>query len=232
MEKLTKEKTDLYDSVLVAFLLALIGGFLDAYTYVVRGGVFATMQTGNMILLVIKGMKYNWALTWNYVLPILSFAIGAVISELLRDLLTKRKMKISWQQILLAIEMCILIVVIFIPDGSGNILATCLISIVAALQMNGFNKMKGHTFFSTMCTGNLSSGSVFLYKGIRKKDVQYLIKSLRYLGVIIFFILGAFLGSLIFQYTKALSLLLPCGVLGICFTILFFDKREIEVFPS
>lgn len=126
-------------------LLALTGGFLDAYTYVLRGGVFATMQTGNMIMLVVKGIEFDWAYTWNYILPILSFALGVVFSEVLRDAMKKSPVK--WQRYLLLIEIIILTVVAFIPNGKLNILATCLISIVASLQMNGFNKMKGHTFF-------------------------------------------------------------------------------------
>ena len=39
------------DSFRVAALLAVVGGFLDAYTYILRGGVFANAQTGNIVLL-------------------------------------------------------------------------------------------------------------------------------------------------------------------------------------
>jgi len=36
------------DSILVALLLTLTGGFLDAYTFMLRGGTFANAQTGNI----------------------------------------------------------------------------------------------------------------------------------------------------------------------------------------
>lgn len=42
------------ESFPIGVLLALTGGFLDAYTYVSRGGVFANAQTGNMVLLGIR----------------------------------------------------------------------------------------------------------------------------------------------------------------------------------
>ena len=35
-------------------LLTVGGGFLDAYTYFTRGGVFSNAQTGNLVLLAIR----------------------------------------------------------------------------------------------------------------------------------------------------------------------------------
>ena len=39
------------DSLHLGLLLAMVGGYLDAYTFVGRGGVFANAQTGNIVLL-------------------------------------------------------------------------------------------------------------------------------------------------------------------------------------
>ena len=39
------------ESYLVGAVLAVAGGFLDAYTYICRGHVFANAQTGNIVLL-------------------------------------------------------------------------------------------------------------------------------------------------------------------------------------
>ena len=38
------------ESLAVGFLLALTGGLLDAYSYLNRGEVFATAETGNIVL--------------------------------------------------------------------------------------------------------------------------------------------------------------------------------------
>jgi len=229
MDEEKGNKTELSESLIFALLLALTGGFLDAYTYVLRGGVFATMQTGNMILLIIKGMEFDWIYTLNYVFPILFFAAGVVISEILKDIFVKTKIK--WQQVILLVEVSILAIVVFIPFGDSNIYATCLISVVAALQMNGFHKMRGHPFFSTMCTGNLNSCFIFLYQGIKTKDVTYIIKAVRYISIIIFFMLGALVGSLIFEYANEFSLFFPCGILFICFLTLFINRSQTEVLP-
>ena len=39
------------DTIILGTLLSLSGGFQDAYTYVLRGNVFANAQTGNVVLM-------------------------------------------------------------------------------------------------------------------------------------------------------------------------------------
>lgn len=41
-------------------LLALVGGGLDAYTFISRGGVFAGAQTGNVVLLGVAAAQRHW----------------------------------------------------------------------------------------------------------------------------------------------------------------------------
>ena len=43
-------KRQMSDTFLIAVLLAVVGGSLDAYSYVARGHVFANAQTGNIVL--------------------------------------------------------------------------------------------------------------------------------------------------------------------------------------
>ena len=45
------------ESFRLGAVLALTGGFLDAYTYLIRGGVFANAQTGNIVLLGVRLMR-------------------------------------------------------------------------------------------------------------------------------------------------------------------------------
>ena len=42
------------ESITVGLFLALSGGFMDAYSYINRGKVFANAETGNIILMTLK----------------------------------------------------------------------------------------------------------------------------------------------------------------------------------
>ena len=48
------KKIPVEESFFVGALLALSGGLVDVYTYLIRGGVFAFAQTGNLVLLGIR----------------------------------------------------------------------------------------------------------------------------------------------------------------------------------
>ena len=53
----------------VGVMLAIVGGYLDAYTYISRDHVFANAQTGNMVLLAInikEGLSLSHAYTVLY----------------------------------------------------------------------------------------------------------------------------------------------------------------------
>ena len=45
-----KIRGQMSESLVLGLLLAVSGGFFDAYTYLCRGGVFANAQTGNIVL--------------------------------------------------------------------------------------------------------------------------------------------------------------------------------------
>jgi hypothetical protein len=49
------------DTLPTGLLLAGAGGFLDAYTFVGRGGVFANAQTGNIVLLGVEAGERHLA---------------------------------------------------------------------------------------------------------------------------------------------------------------------------
>ena len=54
-------KLPAHETFRVAAVLALVGGFLDIYTYLLRGGVFANAQTGNIVLLAANLAETNWS---------------------------------------------------------------------------------------------------------------------------------------------------------------------------
>lgn len=60
----------------VGLLLALTGGLLDGYSYLNRGQVFATAETGNIVLMGINLAQGQLAQALHYLLPILAFALG------------------------------------------------------------------------------------------------------------------------------------------------------------
>ena len=56
-------------------LLALSGGFQDAYTYNTRDEVFSNAQTGNVVLMSQHFMTGDWKAGVRYLLPLIAFVL-------------------------------------------------------------------------------------------------------------------------------------------------------------
>jgi len=68
-------------SLRLAVLLTLAGGFLDAFTFVGHGGVFANAQTGNVVLLGVEAAAGRWSAAVRHVPALLAYVAGVATAE-------------------------------------------------------------------------------------------------------------------------------------------------------
>jgi uncharacterized membrane protein YoaK (UPF0700 family) len=180
------------DSLRLGILLAIVGGFLDAYTFICRGGVFANAQTGNIVLVGIDATQGKLVQASMALLPILAFIIGIIVTERIKDLEFSSSTYIAYsEQIILIIEIVVLFIVGFIPSTMPHAFATLPISFVSSVQIASFGKLVDSPYSTTMCTGNLRTASQAAYKAFVKKDVSSTLKTTRYAIIIFSFIIGA-----------------------------------------
>lgn len=184
------------DSFLVGALLAAAGGLLDAYTYLSRGGVFANAETGNMVLFGICLIQGQWRRAAGYLLPILAFALGVLAAEFIREH-HRSGPRYHWRHTVLLAEIAVLCAVAFLPRGEWDPAANTLVAFVCALQVETFRKVRGNPFATTMCTGNLRSGTEAIYHALTGGKRTSVEKGLCYYAVIACFIAGAALGVLL-----------------------------------
>lgn len=72
---LTSKKVS--ESIRLGSILMFSGGFLDAYSYLVRGQVFATAETGNIALMGISLARGDLAVAGRYLIPVAAYAAGS-----------------------------------------------------------------------------------------------------------------------------------------------------------
>ena len=76
-----KSTKQMSDSIRLGAILAVSGGFMDAYSYIQRDEVFANAQTGNIVLMSMNLMSGKFYTALHYFLPIAAFAAGVFASE-------------------------------------------------------------------------------------------------------------------------------------------------------
>lgn len=215
------------ESLLLCSILAVTGGFLDTYTYICRGKVFANAQTGNMVLLGLNIAEKNFKNAFYYLIPIVAFALGVLLSEQIKHhYKNNNDINIHWRQIIILIETIILLIVGFLPIGNFDMTANVAISFICSLQVESFRKVNGNAFATTMCTGNLRSATELFHKYILTKDKTIKNKSFQYINIILLFIFGAVIGVFITNVFQEKAVFFCCILLMIVFFIMFIKSKE------
>lgn len=223
---MTLHTNQMSDSFRLGILLASVGGFLDAYTYVARGQVFANAQTGNMVLMGLHLAEGNGQKAFSYLIPVLAFMAGVFLDEWIKQKFFKTKL--HWRQIVLLIEIAALLIVVFLPSGRGDLFANVLVSFICSLQVQSFRKVHGLPYATTMCTGNLRSGTEHLVRYIQTNDTAYMKNCLSYYGVIFFFIFGAGIGVPCTKRFGNHAVFICCALLIFAFFLLFIKEKELK----
>lgn len=222
MKTIGLPKGQMSESLLVAVVLALSGGFMDAYTYMCRGEVFANAQTGNMILFGISLAEGKLSTALSYLLPVMMFAAGIIIADVIR-----RKSSIfsgiHWRQLCVLIETVILFSAAFV-SLELNFLANGMVSFACGIQVESFRRVRNNSMATTMCIGNLRSAMHYLCDFGFDSDRESGKRALLYGGLIAVFVCGAVLGHVCVKLYAEYAIIASSIMLLIVF--LFMFKKE------
>ena len=124
--------------------------------------------------------------------------------------------RLHWRQGILLAEIVILFVVGFIPH-SLNMTATifcvlCLCDAGADIPEDGC-----YSYASTMCIGNLRSGTAAFSHYLQDKKTEQLKQAAYYFGIIFLFAIGAGLGGNLTEHFGIHMIWISCILLGLSF---------------
>lgn len=224
MESIHKKTISLSsNSIILGVLLAIVGGFLDAYTFISRDGVFANAQTGNMVLFAVKIANKEWEASFLHIPPILAFIAGVIVSEIVK-IERVRDVIYSYRRSILILECMILMIVGMLPPAVPNIVVTVCIAFVSSLQISTFNKIEKWAYNSTMTTGNLRTATQAAYAVFieKKREARQQFKD--FTTIIFSFLFGALAGTFSTTYIGNTSIWIAGGVLVIATILYHRDK--------
>lgn len=184
----TRERTALGLVVICA------GGLMDAYSYLTRGGVFATGQTGNVVLLAIRLAELDWLGVARYLAPIAAFVTGILVSKhVLSNVHAGDHFRM--QRWVIASEAVAFALIALLPESVPDLAVNLAISLCAAISFENFRTFGTKSAYaSVFCTGNLRSFAETFYDGFVGHDRHEMHRSLRYLALIASFTAGVVLG--------------------------------------
>jgi uncharacterized membrane protein YoaK (UPF0700 family) len=179
----------------VAVLLTLSGGFLDAFTYVGHGRVFANTMTGNVALLGVNVAAADWTQAVRHIPPLIAFVFAVFVVHVLRlDAVARSVHRPA--------VICLLLEIVFLVVVAGGLVhlpelwPISGISFVATLQTLSFTHIGNLTYTSVMTTGNLRRAAKKLLEGLIPRYNRDALHDALLLGMAGFsFFAGAVLGG-------------------------------------
>lgn len=217
-----------YATLAVAALLTLSGGFLDAFTWIGHGHVFANAMTGNVVLLGVFATAGNWPQAWRHLPPIIAFICGVLTARLIGRSSPRPLLRYPGLTSLL-VEIVFLFGAAWLPASVPDLPLVLGLSFVAALQNSSFPKVRDRAYNSVMTTGNLrqfADGLFLIFQpGQRREGLQ----QAGIFGLICFhFLLGAILGAACTPRLGNLALLVPALLLALVLLRIYAGLRRYQ----
>lgn len=212
-----------------ALSLTLTNGFIDAYTYFTRGGVFANVQTGNIILFAVDISEAKLAAAMAHVWSLLAFIVGIVLASHIKSGRAERVVSrpLLWT---MAIQAVALVTIGFVPLSVPNNLVTIPICFLAAVQIGLFRNIGDLAYFPVATTGNLMRFVEAGYDGFVEKSAHSRRAFYIYGAIIVSFASGAVIGAVVSRAWFAHAIWLPGGCLAlICILIVLGGRRPLTV---
>lgn len=153
----------------IFLLLMAAGGYLGAFTYTLRGGVFCNAQTANVVLLSMALGNGQWTRALYYLIPISAYMLGAVVSELLPNRIKKHHF-LRWDTLLVGIEAFVILLLGFLPDAWPFQITQIAVNFICSMQYNTFRQAEHIPMATTFCTNHIRQTGVFLTKWLRHRE--------------------------------------------------------------
>ncbi|BBZ28673.1 hypothetical protein MMAD_29680 [Mycolicibacterium madagascariense] len=210
-----------------ALLLTLTNGFMDAHTFLVRGGVFANVQTGNVIFFAIdvSGRQVHAALA--HVWPILAFMVGIALAAHIKSGRVDHVVAypLRWT---MTVQVAALVVIGFVPVTVAHTYVTVPIAFLAAVQMGLFRNIGDLAYLPVATTGNLMRFIESGYDGVVERSAQARRASGIYGALIVAFAGGALMGAFASRMWGAHAIWVAAGVLAATLVLFIVDERVLR----
>ncbi|MEB6209499.1 YoaK family protein [Staphylococcus pasteuri] len=211
LEKFIRE--NIYQSKEIAVLLTFVGGYIDAYTFLTRGGTLAAGQTGNIIFLASELSHSDLNGGMLKISSVISFMVGVMFVSLIHHQMATR----YWRLVSLVPITLSCIIVGFLPTSVSNLYILPPLAFGMAMLTTSFSKIEGEGYNNTFSTGNIKNGVIALSEYMLNRDKAPLRKAQLYIRIVLSFIIGAIVSAEVQLFLGTYAILVAATILIVIF---------------
>ncbi len=174
--------------------LMFAGGFLGAFTYSIRGGVFCNAQTGNFVLLAMALGRSNWGHALYLLVPISAYCAGAAISEALAGPI-KRLGYLRWETLLVLVEVVVVFLLGLLPEEAPHQITQVAVNFICSMQYATFQRAWGIPMATTFCTNHIRQVGSCIVRAVRNRGGDDVARLRAHLVMLATFVAGGALSA-------------------------------------
>ena len=211
----------------LALFLTFCAGYVDAYTFIVRGNTLVAGQTGNVVFLSVGIVQRNLADAEIKILTLLSFMLGVFLLTIYKE-----KLRIVKKPILSLVPLAILSLIIgFVPLSVDNMFIIPPLAFCMGLVTTAFGEVSGIAYNNAFMTGNIKRTMLAFGEYVRTKHRPFLREGIIFVSLLSSFVLGVVVSAYltIFYQEKTIlgiPLMMIIFYLGMFFTKLQEKSKE------
>ena len=187
----------------LALFLTFFAGYVDAYTFIVRGNTLVAGQTGNVVFLSVGLIQQNVSDASAKVMTLLFFMMGVFFLTLYKE-----KLRIVKKPILSLIPLAVLSLIIgFVPQSVDNIYLVPPLAFCMGLVTTAFGEVSGIAYNNAFMTGNIKRTMLAFGDYFRTKHTPFLREGLIFVSLLSSFVFGVVFSAYLTIYYQEKTIL-------------------------
>ncbi len=195
MKKLVKREFH-SRSKFFACLLTFCAGFVDAYTFMERGGTLVAGQTGNVVFLSVELIHHKTGEIEVKLATMLAFMLGIFLITVLRPIFEQS----LWRVTSISPLVLICTLVGSMPNTVPNMFIVPPIAFCMGVVATAFGEVDGIVYNNSFMTGNIKKTMVAFGNFVRTREKPYLKEGIFFVALLGSFITGAIISTYLIQF--------------------------------
>ena len=179
-----------------ACLLTFCAGFVDAYTFIERGGTLVAGQTGNVVFLSVELIDHETREIEVKLATMLAFMLGIFLMTIFQ----KHFEKSWWRLSSIAPFILVCKLVVFLQVIVSNLYIVPPLGFCMGLVATAFGEVDGIAYNNSFMTGNIKKTMVAFGTYVRSKQDSYLQEGLFFIALLGSFVTGAIVSTYLIQF--------------------------------
>lgn len=195
-QKLKQNKLN-HELTWLTLLATFTMGMIDAYTFMAHDQVFASAQTGNMVVFAVKLFTKGIGSAWVNIPVWIAFGLGCFIAQGMLEIPTEKLSRHHQNQIFMVVNVSVLLILAIVQEFDSADYLVWPLGFLSGYELTTFRTVGSITANNGIMTGNSKNMMNSLYQWLIDHDMKAKTKFKTLCAIVVVFVFGVGAGALL-----------------------------------